>query len=59
MQPGQIITIGPIPAHMRALESRIVDALPEPREGEIRNALAFAIVGSLAVVAISILSVIH
>lgn len=59
MQPGQIITIGPIPAHMRAIESRIVDALPEPREGEIRNALAFVIVGSLAVAAISILSVIH
>jgi hypothetical protein len=37
MLPGTIITLGPLPAHMRAVESRIVDALPVPRAGMVRH----------------------
>lgn len=58
MQPGQIIIIGPIPAHLRTLETRAVRALPPPSRGELRSMLALALTGAASVVALAILSII-
>ena len=51
MQPGTILTIGPIPAHMRAMESRIVDALPQPVPGTVRYVCACILAASVCFVA--------
>jgi hypothetical protein len=54
MQPGTILTIGPLPAHMRAMESRIVHALPVPRAGMVRHTCAF-VLASCSVFAVAFL----
>jgi hypothetical protein len=53
MLPGTILIIGPLPAHMRATESRLVDALPRPRPRLVRDALGAAI-GALACTAVGL-----
>lgn len=59
MRPGDVITIGPLPARFRSAEARLVRALPPPKRGELRNALAFLACTGVAVAALSLLSLIH
>lgn len=51
MLPGTIITLGPLPAHMRAMESRIVDALPAPVQGTVRHVCACTVAASACFIA--------
>jgi hypothetical protein len=51
MLQGTIITIGPLPAHMRAVESRIVRALPTPERGMIRHVCACTLAATACFVA--------